>query len=80
MKRLILFAAGAMVLASCGPKWAETQTEYGYNIITQKGGQTLGYSPASGVTILTDGRYAFKDLNRNGVLDPYEDWRLSEST
>jgi beta-glucosidase len=19
----------------------------------------------------------FKDLNRNGVLDPYEDWRLS---
>jgi beta-glucosidase len=20
--------------------------------------------------------FAFKDLNRNGVLDPYEDWRL----
>ena len=21
--------------------------------------------------------YSFKDLNDNGVLDPYEDWRLS---
>lgn len=21
--------------------------------------------------------YAFKDLNRNGLLDPYEDWRLT---
>jgi beta-glucosidase len=24
--------------------------------------------------------YAFKDLNRNGVLDPYEDWRLPLET
>src|SRR5882762_10759914 len=27
-------------------------------------------------TLLQDGRQ-FRDLNRNGVLDPYEDWRLS---
>ncbi len=31
----------------------------------------------SGVTLLTVDRFAFKDLNRNGELDPYEDWRLS---
>jgi len=37
---------------------------------------TLGYSPASGVKILTINRLAFKDLNKNGMLDPYEDWRL----
>ena len=26
--------------------------------------------------ILTEGKYQFKDLNKNGKLDPYEDWRL----
>ncbi|WP_227742486.1 hypothetical protein [Parabacteroides distasonis] len=26
--------------------------------------------------LLTVDGYAFKDLNRNGRLDPYEDWRL----
>ena len=26
--------------------------------------------------ILTEGKYQFKDLNKNGQLDPYEDWRL----
>ena len=30
----------------------------------------------SGNTIAQAG-LTFKDLNRNGVLDPYEDWRLS---
>src|SRR5690349_8467260 len=27
-------------------------------------------------TLLKVGTLSFKDLNRNGVLDPYEDWRL----
>ena len=45
--------------------------------MTQKRGQTLGYTPGSGVTILTVDGYAFKDMNRNGCLEPYEDWRLS---
>ena len=27
--------------------------------------------------LLTVDRLAFKDLNRNGTLDPYEDWRRS---
>ena len=65
------------MLASCtGQKWTETQTEEGFNVITQKRGQTLGYTPGSGVNIITDKGYAFKDLNRNGSLDVYEDWRL----
>lgn len=78
MKRnLIIAGAALLAMASCGgQKWQETETGYGVNIITQKGGKTLGYSPASGVQILSDKGYAFKDLNRNGSLDKYEDWRL----
>ena len=75
-KSFIPFVA-ALLLASCGgPRWNEIQTQNGYNLITQKKGQTLAYSPASGVGILTVDGYAFKDLNRNGSLEPYEDWRL----
>ena len=37
----------------------------------------MGYSPQSGVKILTEDGYAFKDLNRNDSLDAYEDWRLT---
>ena len=81
MKKTI-FCAGAtiLMLVSCtGQKWTETQTEEGFNVITQKRGQTLGYTPGSGVNIITDKGYAFKDLNGNGILDPYEDWRLPVS-
>ena len=68
----IAILTGAAV--SCGPKWQEEARD-GYNLITQKGGQTLGYSPSSGIQILTKGGFAFKDLNRNGKVDVYEDWR-----
>jgi beta-glucosidase len=44
--------------------------------VTNKGGQNLGYSTTSGVKILTVDGLAFKDLNKNGKLDKYEDWRL----
>ena len=48
----------------------------GYNLVLQQHGPTLGYSPDSGVGIITVDGLAFKDLNRNGILEPYEDWRL----
>lgn len=38
-------------------------------------GPLLGYSSHSGVHILQIGNLSFKDLNKNGKLDPYEDWR-----
>ena len=64
-----LFSASAEV------KWSKK--DKGSHIeITQQGGRTLGYSVNSGVKILTVDGYAFKDLNRNGKLDKYEDWRL----
>lgn len=55
----------------------ELQQDTIYRIERQEHGPTLGYSPASGVSILTIDGLKFKDLNRNGQLDPYEDWRLS---
>lgn len=63
-------------IACTSQKWEE-EDKNGYRLIKNKGGQTLGYAPESGVTILEDKGFAFKDLNKNGVLDPYEDWRLS---
>lgn len=53
------------------------KSDNGYVLITQEGGKTIGYSPTSGVNILTVDGFKFKDLNRNGKLDKYEDWRLS---
>ena len=63
-------------ISSCGPKWKESGTGT-VKTVNQEGGQTLGYSTSSGVKILTADRKAFKDLNKNGQLDRYEDWRLS---
>ena len=47
-----------------------------YETVQNENGPTLGYSPASGVKILTVDKLKFKDLNKNGELDKYEDWRL----
>ncbi len=55
-----------------------TQEHEGFNVLHQAGGKTLGYSPASGLKIIFSDGLAFKDLNRNGRLDPYEDWRLPD--
>lgn len=71
------FLFSGLLFISCGgPEWTETSGK-GFNLVTHTDGPELGYSPESGVTLLTVDRKAFKDLNRNGVLEPYEDWRLS---
>ena len=46
-----------------------------WKLIKQTKGPALGYSAESGLEILNVDGYAFKDLNRNGKLDVYEDWR-----
>lgn len=57
-------------------KWTEKEKD-SIRTVNQPGGATLGYSATSGVKLLTIDGYAFKDLNRNGKLDVYEDWRLT---
>ena len=66
-----------MMLLSCNSqKWSEKQID-NFLLVEQGDGATLGYSPTSGVKLLTVDGYAFKDLNHNDSLDKYEDWRLS---
>lgn len=48
----------------------------GYNLVIHPDAPVLGYSPDSGVGIIMVDGLPFKDLNRNGKLEPYEDWRL----
>ena len=62
--------------ASMAQNWTETKIGT-WTKVTNKNGQTLGYAPTSGVKLVTDKGVAFKDLNKNGKLDRYEDWRLS---
>lgn len=57
-----------------------TTTEDGWNMVTQENGPTLGYDSNSGVTLLEVDGCVFKDLNQNGELDDYEDWRLDAET
>ncbi|MBO4850655.1 MAG: glycoside hydrolase family 3 C-terminal domain-containing protein [Prevotella sp.] len=64
-------------LTGCdGQKWSEQQVG-SFMMVSQRGGPTLGYSPLSGVKLLTVDGFAFMDLNRNDSLDAYEDWRLT---
>jgi beta-glucosidase len=68
---------GITVLAiSCSPKFTE-EDKGDHVLVNNTGGKTLGYSKSSGVKLLTVDQFAFKDLNKDGRLDAYEDWRLS---
>jgi beta-glucosidase len=62
----------AIITPSAGDKWQAAAAD-GYTLVRNENGATLGVGSAP---ILTEQGLAFKDLNRNGVLDPYEDWRL----
>jgi len=83
---LLCFSALFMVLLlgsmAAGPGnglakwWAMPADSSGIVMVKNPNGPTLGYSSASGVKILTVDGLAFKDLNKNGKLDKYEDWRL----
>ncbi|MBO7221056.1 MAG: glycoside hydrolase family 3 C-terminal domain-containing protein [Alistipes sp.] len=76
-KRIV--TVGAILLATVAiaqPKYQKVD-KGDYVEIAQQGGATLGYNLHSGVKILAVEGFAFKDLNRNGKLDKYEDWRLS---
>ena len=57
-------------------KWTELITPDGWTKVNNEGGATLGYSKSSGLQLIQVDGYAFKDLNRNMLLDQFEDWRV----
>lgn len=77
MKKVIVVLLTVITLGSCS---RQTFKEVDNHIvISQRGGRDIAYSSSSGINIIYDKGYAFKDLNRNGLLDVYEDWRKSAS-
>jgi beta-glucosidase len=83
--RIIIFAGaftlGMISIALISSKsinsvnWTATDDD-SIVLVKNPNGLMLGYSDKSGVKILIVDGLAFKDLNRNGKLDKYEDWRL----
>lgn len=55
-------------------KWKLVCDKHGMKIHNVEG-KDLSYNPNAGIQILTVDDYAFKDLNRDGILNPFEDWR-----
>lgn len=62
-------------LGSGTVKWTEEETADGWAKVTNEGGATLGYTKGSGLEIIQLKGLAFKDHNKNGMLDLFEDWR-----
>lgn len=73
---LSLVAFAVTIISSTTQKWTSEDESDGIVLVKNPNGATLGYSTKSGVKILTVDGLAFKDLNKNGKLDKYEDWRL----
>jgi beta-glucosidase len=71
MKKIIITAGLAFLISATGQAQQEN-----FKIVKNNKGADLGYSPESGIKILTVNGKQFKDLNKNGKLDKYEDWRL----
>ena len=75
-KLLSMAIAGSILLSStvfaanadAAKKYTERTMDNGYIRIQNEGGAQLSYDPNSGVQILEDDGYAFKDLNKNGKL------------
>ena len=65
------------IVPSADAKYTISVTEDGWIKVENEGGDTLGLAADSAVKLLEVDGYAFKDMNQNGELDKYEDWRLS---
>ena len=67
----IFSSAGVKQAANQGPGSADSIIYY-----QNMKGPLLGYAAGSGVKLIKQNGLYFKDLNKDGKLDKYEDWRL----
>lgn len=72
---LTVLPLACLLLAGCGKNEITVEECDGYRLVRQTRGPVLGYSGDSGVGILEIDGFAFKDLDKDGELDVYEDWR-----
>ena len=77
MKRFCTLLMIIPFVLNAQQKWEEVNLTNGIKKIKVNEQITLGYSETSGVKILVKDGLPFKDLNKNGVVDIYEDWRLN---
>jgi len=77
MKKILFFLLALPVFAHAQQKFEEVNLTEGVKKIKVNNQISLGYSTESGVKIIMKDGLPFKDLNKNGVVDIYEDWRLN---
>ena len=77
MKKILFFFFVLPVFAQAQQKFEEINLTEGVKKIKINNQISLGYSTESGVKIIMKDGLPFKDLNKNGVVDIYEDWRLN---
>ncbi|MEN9697749.1 MAG: hypothetical protein RLZ56_1170 [Bacteroidota bacterium] len=76
-KWLCSFLFIAPLILSAQQKWEATNMAAGIKKIKVNEQITLGYAENTGVQIIVKDGLPFKDLNKNGVVDIYEDWRVN---
>jgi len=62
---------------AASPENVGVDSGFGYMVVEQEGGARLSYSPESGLGLIEDGGFYFKDFEGTGELVPYADWRKS---
>jgi len=84
-KTAMATVVAATTISACSqqtaaPKWQENVFSDDIMQVIIENGPKLTYSTKSGVNIIEVDGLPFKDLSRNGKLEPYEDWRLDAET
>lgn len=75
--RFMPLIIASLVLACEGCSTITEEDHGDYILVRQKDGPTLGYSKTSNIRIIRLNGKAYKDLNGNGILDTYENWRMN---
>ena len=83
LKSVAALSLSAMMLLSPGVLAEEDEEESNVveltTVVQEYEGKQIVLKTA-GLDILEQDGYKFKDMNKNGQLDPYEDWRLDTET
>lgn len=77
MKRFCTALLFMPLVLNAQHKWVEVNLTNGIKKIKVNDHITLGYAENSGVKIIVKDGLPFKDLNKNGIVDIYEDWRIN---